>query len=112
MMLAQAIRLLRTIIGWICIIGGLLLSISPIPFGFLIVIAGILLVGPRDRGLRRMRAWWNRSIRSLASSSIPFVAALAQRIIAFQTSIEQHIRQWMATRSASHIAPCRASAEE
>ncbi len=112
MMLAQAMQLLRTIVGWICIIGGLLLSISPIPFGFLVVIAGILLVGPRDRGLRRMRAWWNRSIRSLASSSIPFVAALAQRIIAFQTSIEQHIRQWMATRSPSHIAPRRASAEE
>jgi hypothetical protein len=112
MMLAQAIRLLRTIIGWICIIGGLLVSISPIPFGFLIVIAGILLVGPRDRGLRRMRAWWNRAIRSLASSSMPFVAALAQRIISFQSSIEQRIRQSMATRSPSRIAPRRAAAEE
>lgn len=111
-MLAQAMRLLRTITGWICIIGGLLLSISPIPFGFIIVIAGVLLVGPRDHGLRRMRAWWNRSIRSLASSSIPWVAALAQRIIAFQSSIEQHIRQWMAARPSSRIAPRRAAAEE
>lgn len=111
-MLAQAMRLLRTITGWICIIGGLLLSISPIPFGFIIVIAGVLLVGPRDRGLRRMRTWWNRSIRSLASSSIPWVAALAQRIIAFQSSIEQHIRQWMAARPSSRIAPRRAAAEE
>ncbi|MGQ9829585.1 MAG: hypothetical protein ACUVSW_17170 [Roseiflexus sp.] len=111
-MLTQIIQLLRSIIGWVCIIGGLLLSISPIPFGFLIIIAGVLLVGPRDRGLRRMRAWWNRSIRSLASSSIPWVAAPAQRIIAFQSSIEQHIRRWMATRTPSHIAPPRAAAEE
>ncbi len=111
-MLAQAMRLLRTITGWICIIGGLLLSISPIPFGFIIVIAGILLVGPRDRGLRRMRARWNRSIRSLASSSIPWVAALAERIIVFQSSIEQHIRQWMATRPSPSVAQRHAAAEE
>ncbi len=111
-MLGQALRLLRIVAGWICIIGGLILSISPIPFGFVIVIAGIILVGPRDRGLRVARAWWNRAIRSLASSSVPFVAAAARRIIAFQSSIEHRIHQWTVTRSTSHVASRRAAAEE
>ncbi len=111
-MLGTALRLLRLTTGWICIIGGLILSISPIPFGFIIVIAGVLLVGPRDRGLRMVRAWWNRAIRSLASSSIPAVALAAQRIIAFQSSIEHRMHQWMATRSTPRVAPRRAAAEE
>lgn len=111
-MLGRTLRLLRLIIGWICIIGGLILSISPIPFGFVIVIAGVILVGPRDRGLRMVRAWWNRLIRSLASSSIPLVAMAAQRVIAFQSSIEQRMRQWMAARSTPRVAPRRVAAEE
>ncbi len=111
-MVGQVVRLLRITVGWICIVGGLILSISPIPFGFIIVIAGIILVGPRDRGLRTARAWWNRAIRTLASSSVPFVAGLARRIIAFQSSVEQRIHQWTATRSAARVAPRRAAAEE
>jgi hypothetical protein len=111
-MAGQALRLLRIIIGWILIIGGLILSISPIPFGFVIIIAGIILVGPRDRGLRMVRAWWNRAIRSLASSSVPLVAALARRIIDFQSSIERRINQWMATRSHPRLPSRRAGAEE
>jgi len=111
-MVTQALRLLRVVTGWICIIGGIILSISPIPFGFIIVIAGIILVGPRDRSLRVARAWWNRAIRALAGSSIPLIALLARSIIAFQSSVEQRIHQWMATRSTPRIAPQRASAEE
>ncbi len=111
-MIGQAVRLLRVIIGWICIIGGLILSISPIPFGFIIVIAGIILIGPRDRSLRTIRALWNRAIRGLASSSVPFVSALARRIIIFQSSVEQRMHQWMATRSTSRVASRRVAAEE
>jgi hypothetical protein len=111
-MLAQVLRILRLIVGWVCIVGGLIVSISPIPFGFIIVIAGIILVGPRDRGLRTARAVWNRTIRSLASSSVPFIAASARRIVAFQSSIEQRLHQWTATRSTSRVAPRRAAAEE
>ncbi|MDW8148393.1 MAG: hypothetical protein RMJ48_19120 [Roseiflexaceae bacterium] len=111
-MLGQALRVLRLIIGWICIIGGLILTISPLPFGFVIVITGVILVGPRDRGLRMVRACWNRTIRSLASSSVPVVATVARRIIAFQSSLEQRIHQWMATHSTPHVVPQRAAAEE
>lgn len=111
-MITQALRLLRVVIGWICIIGGIILSISPIPFGFIIVIAGIILVGPRDRSLRLARAWWNRAIRAMAGSSIPLLAPLARHIIAFQSSIEQRIHQWMATRSTPRVAPRRVPAEE
>ncbi|MCS6940323.1 MAG: hypothetical protein NZM94_13675 [Roseiflexus sp.] len=111
-MLGQTLRLVRLIVGWICIIGGLILAISPLPFGFVIVIAGVILVGPRDRGLRMARAWWNRLIRSLASSSVPLVAMAARRIIAFQSSIEQRMHQWMATRSTPSVASRRVAAEE
>ncbi|PMP74560.1 MAG: hypothetical protein C0183_21095 [Roseiflexus castenholzii] len=111
-MIRQALRTLHLIVGWICIIGGLIVSISPIPFGFVIVIAGIILVGPRDRGLRMVRAWWNRAIRSLASSSVPLVSALAKRIITFQSSIEMRIHQWTATRTTPRVTPQRAVAEE
>lgn len=111
-MLMQAMLLLRAIAGWICIIGGAVLTISPLPFGFIVVIAGVALLGPRDRGLRWLRARWHRLLSAGSASSTPLVAHLAQRIHAFQHTVENNARQWLAARAASRAGGTPLVAEE
>jgi len=111
-MLMQAMLLLRAIAGWICIIGGAVLTISPLPFGFIIVIAGVALLGPRDRGLRWLHARWHRLLSAGSTSSTPLIAHLAQRIHTFQHTVEHNARRWLAARATSRTGGTPLAAEE
>jgi hypothetical protein len=53
----------RLLLGWALIIVGAILTISPLPLGFVLVMAGVALVGKRDRSLRRLRAAWRAARR-------------------------------------------------
>lgn len=98
-MLSQALLLGRMLAGWICITGGVILTISPLPFGFIIVLVGVALLGPRDRGLRLLRARWLRLVRLWAASPSPLLAGGARRVRMFQHTVESSARQWATTRA-------------
>jgi hypothetical protein len=82
----------RAVLGWGCVVVGIVITISPIPFGFLLVIMGVILLGARNRGLRMARVAWKRLLRRWAALPLPVVSAVGQRLQQAQQSLERRMR--------------------
>lgn len=84
--------LARVTLGWSCIIVGLAVTISPIPFGFIVVVAGVALLGVRDRGLRRARVAWKLLLRRWATARDPRLRAAGLRLRHAQRALDRRFR--------------------
>jgi hypothetical protein len=82
----------RTALGWVCVVVGVVVTISPIPFGFVVVIAGVVLLGARNRGLRATRVAWKRLLRRWAALPFPALASVGQRLQRAQRALERRMR--------------------
>jgi hypothetical protein len=95
----------RLALGWSCIVVGAVVTISPIPFGFVIVIAGIALLGTRDRALRRARVRWKLLLRRCAASPQPALRAVGRWLRRLQQSLERQMRVRLQPARAPERAP-------
>lgn len=82
----------RLLLGWTCIVVGTVVTISPIPCGFVVVIGGVALLGARNRALRRVRVNWKLLLRRAAASPTPALQAVGRRLCRLQRTMERQIR--------------------
>lgn len=95
------LSVVRPVLGWILIVVGISIAISPVPLGFLLVIAGTALVGPRDWRLRWLRVHWRRLVRRMAASEHRLVSVIGTRIRNFERGLQRKLRdgrQWLDER--------------
>jgi hypothetical protein len=84
----------RLVLGWTCIIVGAVMAVSPVPFGFVVVIGGVALLGARNRALRQVRVSWKLLLRRWATSPRPALRSVGRRLRRLQRSTERQLRAW------------------
>jgi hypothetical protein len=87
------IRFLRTTLGWMCIVAGLILLPLPIPLGIVLLVIGTLLVGTRTRILRVAFVSIKLFLRRWARSKIPLVGSIGQKLLRVQRQLSNQFRK-------------------
>ena len=99
----------RPILGWICIVLGLLGVVLPIFPGMPFLVPGIALVGRRNRLIRWISVACKRTLRRLASLQTPLLKPLARWALRTQHEFSRRRRRlaWrrMELQRARQLAP-------
>lgn len=99
--LQAALDWLRVVLGWFCIMIGVVFFWLPVPLGIPLMLIGAALIGKRSRQLRLIFYRLRRGIRWLARSNQPVIAPIGQRLLAIEHTISHAYQQhtWQQTRA-------------
>ena len=87
-------RLVRCIVGWFLIIVGIPITLLPTPFGLVLVMLGIALVGKQSRTLRHASVVFKRLLRRWAALDIPLIGSAGRLALQVQQDISRQLRQF------------------
>jgi hypothetical protein len=87
------VHVVRAVIGWVCIVVGLLTVWLPIPIGLPLIVIGVLLVGPRSPIIRKAEDWLEAGLRRMSTSNIVALRWVGQRGLGLERAARQRIEQ-------------------
>lgn len=88
------LKTLRSILGWICIILGIFLFWLPVPLGIPFILIGTLLIGRRNRFLRRVSVSVKLLLRRWAALRVPVIGPIGRRLLRAQRHISSQLRRY------------------
>lgn len=108
--LTYAWKILRPVLGWLCIVLGIAGLVLPILQGTLLLALGIALVGRRNWLIRWVSVHSKLLLRQWAAAHSPVVAVPGQWLLKAQQHFSRQRRRlvWkqMERRRAKHCNPC------
>jgi hypothetical protein len=81
-------------VGWFLIIVGIPITLLPTPFGFVLVVFGVALVGRQSRTLRRASIVIKRLLRRWAALDIPLIGQTGRLALQLQHEISRQLRRF------------------
>lgn len=88
------IRLFRMMLGWICIVAGLILFPLPLPLGIPLMLVGTLLIGRRHPILRRSGVYAKLLLRRWAALRVPLIGPAGRQLLRAQRQISCQLRRY------------------